>query len=137
LEHQNLGFATQGRYLARVNPFLNNYPPQQLQPLFRQIRDNLLAIPGVRMALGASRGRVTRMVLRGACGQGGVGVLVGVPAAIAAARLMSNQLFNIQPGDPMILVLAILLLGLAALLASVIPATRAATVEPMVALRNQ
>jgi predicted permease len=48
LEHQNFGFETQGRYIARINPLLGNYKPEQLQPLFRQIDDRLLQIPGVR-----------------------------------------------------------------------------------------
>ena len=49
LEHQNFGFETQGRYIAWINPMLGNYKPEQLEPLFRQIDDRLLQIPGVRM----------------------------------------------------------------------------------------
>jgi len=92
---------------------------------------------GVRMALGADRGRVVAMVLRGAFWQVGVGLAVGLPAAIGAGKLMSGQLFGVQPWDPVMLALATLLLGLAALVASVIPAWRAAGVEPMVALRTE
>ena len=92
---------------------------------------------GVRMALGADRGRVIAMVLRGALWQVGAGLALGVPAAIGAARLMTAQLFGVKTGDPVMLVLAILLLGLAALVASVIPAWRAAAVQPMVALRTE
>ena len=90
---------------------------------------------GVRMALGADRGRVVAMVLGGAFRQVGVGLVVGLPAAIGAGKLMSGQLFGVQPWDPVMLALATLLLGLAALVASVIPAWRAAGVEPMVAIR--
>lgn len=91
---------------------------------------------GVRMALGADRGQVMKMVLRGAFSQIGMGLALGIPAAIGAGRLMSSQLFGVKPWDPVMLALAALLLGLAALLASAIPARRAAGVEPMVALRN-
>ena len=91
---------------------------------------------GVRMALGANRGQVMEMVLRGAFSQIGIGLAIGIPAAIGAGRLMTNQLYGIQPWDPLMLALAALLLGLAALLASLVPARRAAGVEPMVALRN-
>ncbi len=90
---------------------------------------------GVRMALGADRGRVVAMVLGGAFWQVGIGLAVGLPAAIGAGTLMSGQLFGVQPWDPVMLAAATLLLGLAALVASVIPAWRAAGIEPMVAIR--
>jgi predicted permease len=92
---------------------------------------------GVRMALGADRGRVVKMVLRGAFSQVGIGLALGIPAAIGAGKLMTGQLFGVKPWDPVMLTLATLLLALAALLASLIPARRAAGVEPMVALRNE
>ena len=92
---------------------------------------------GLRMALGADRATVIKMVLRGAFSQVGVGLLLGIPAAIGAGKLMTNQLFGVQPWDPIRLALAIVLLCLAAFLASALPASRAARVEPMVALRNQ
>jgi putative ABC transport system permease protein len=92
---------------------------------------------GVRMALGADRMRVVRMVLSSAFSQIGIGLAIGIPAAIGAGRLMTDQLFGVKPWDPIMLALASLMLGLAALLASAIPARRAAGVEPMVALRNE
>jgi ABC-type antimicrobial peptide transport system permease subunit len=91
---------------------------------------------GLRMALGADRAQVTTMVLRGAFLQMGIGLAIGIPAAIGAGRLMTTQLYGVKPWDPVMLALAVLLLGLAAVLASAIPARRAAGVEPMVALRN-
>jgi hypothetical protein len=91
---------------------------------------------GLRMALGANRGRVTTMVLRGALSQIGIGLAIGIPAAIGAGKLMATQLFGVQPWDPIMLALAVLMLGLAAVLTSAIPARRAAGVEPMTALRN-
>jgi putative ABC transport system permease protein len=92
---------------------------------------------GVRMALGADRGSVVKMVLRGAFSQIGIGLALGIPAAMGAGMLMTDQLFGVKPWDPVMLTVATLLLALAALLASVIPARRAAGVEPMVALRNE
>jgi predicted permease len=91
---------------------------------------------GVRMALGADRGQVMKMVLRGAFSQIGIGLAIGIPAAIGAGQLMKDQLFGVKAWDPVMLSLATLMLALAALLASAIPARRAAGVEPMVALRN-
>ena len=89
---------------------------------------------GVRMALGADRGRVVAMVLGGAFGQVGVGLALGLPTAIGAGKLMTTQLFGVAPWDPFMLALATLLLALAVLAASLIPAWRAA---PMVALRTK
>ena len=91
---------------------------------------------GIRMALGADRVSVVRMVLRGAFLQVGIGLLIGIPAAIATGHAMTAQLFAVQPWNPVILATAALLLGLAAFVAAVIPSQRAASVDPVVALRN-
>ena len=77
------------------------------------------------------------MVLRGAFWQIGIGLGLGIPLAIVAGKLMKDQLYGVQPWDPMMLAGATVLLALAALLASVVPVHRAAGVEPMVALRNE
>lgn len=92
---------------------------------------------GVRMALGADRASVVRMVLRGAFFQIGIGLGLGIPLAIVAGRLMTRQLFGVSPWDPRMLTIATLSLCTAALLASWIPAARAASVEPMAALRTE
>jgi putative ABC transport system permease protein len=92
---------------------------------------------GVRMALGADRAGVVAMILRGAFLQVGIGLALGIPAAIGAGKLMINELFGVKPWDPVWLALATLLLSVAGLVASVIPASRAASVEPMLALRNE
>jgi len=92
---------------------------------------------GVRMALGADRGSVLAMVLRGAFWQVGIGLALGIPAAIGAGYLIASQLFGVKPWDPLMLSGATLLLGLAALIAAFIPARRAASVDPMQALRAE
>jgi predicted permease len=92
---------------------------------------------GLRMALGADRKHVITMVLRGALWQIGIGLGLGIPLAILAGKLMKDQLYGVQPWDPVMLAGATALLALAALVASVAPVLRAAGVEPMVALRNE
>jgi predicted permease len=92
---------------------------------------------GVRMALGADRGRIVGMVLTGAFWQVSVGLAVGIPAAVGAGKLMTAQLFAVQPWDPIMLTSSTFLLGLGALVASMIPAWRAACIEPMAALRTE
>ena len=91
---------------------------------------------GLRMALGAQRGHVIGMVLRGALWQVGIGLGLGIPLAILAGKLMKDQLYGVQPWDPVMLAGATVMLALAALVASVAPVHRAANVEPMIALRN-
>jgi putative ABC transport system permease protein len=90
---------------------------------------------GLRMALGADRGSVVAMVLRGALWQVGVGLGIGIPAAIGAGYLIASQLFGVTPWNPVFLASATVLLGLAALIAAVIPAARAASIDPVQALR--
>jgi predicted permease len=92
---------------------------------------------GVRMALGANRASVVAMVLRAAFRPVGIGLVLGIPAAIGAGRLIASQLFGVSPWDPLLLSAATLLLGLAALIAAFIPARRATKVDPMVALRYE
>jgi ABC-type antimicrobial peptide transport system permease subunit len=92
---------------------------------------------GVRMALGADRRSVIAMVLRGAFWQVGIGLGIGIPAAIGSGYLMANQLFGVKPWNPLLLAGATVLLGLAALLAAVIPAQRAASTNPIQALRSE
>jgi putative ABC transport system permease protein len=92
---------------------------------------------GVRMALGADRSRVVKMVLRDAFWQVGVGLVLGIPAAIGAGKLIADQLFGVQAWDPLMLGGATVLLGLAALVAAIIPAQRAANLDPVEALRAE
>jgi predicted permease len=92
---------------------------------------------GIRMALGADRPKILRLVLRGAFLQVGVGLAIGIPATILGGRAMAAQLFGVKPYDPDTLVLTTAVLSFAALIAAVVPARRAATLDPMRALRTE
>jgi putative ABC transport system permease protein len=90
---------------------------------------------GIRMALGAQPGSVVSMILRETLALTLIGIAIGVPCAVAAARLVTHLLFNVAPYDPATLTLVSLLLVAVGALASYIPARRAMKVDPVVALR--
>ena len=92
---------------------------------------------GIRMALGANRTHVQKMVLRSAFMQVGLGLLIGIPSAIAAGHLMQAELFGVPVWNPLVLGTTTAVLGAVALLAAAVPAQRAASVEPMEALRGE
>ena len=92
---------------------------------------------GVRMALGATRSSVLALVLRGALWQVLIGLGLGIPAALFAGHLMAGLLYGVGGYDPLALAGATLVLGLCAAVAGFIPARRAASVEPMEALRTE
>ncbi|HET7348350.1 MAG TPA: FtsX-like permease family protein, partial [Acidobacteriaceae bacterium] len=87
------------------------------------------------MALGANRGRVVSLVLRGAFLQIMIGLAIGIPASIGCARLIAAQMYHVKGWDPLVLGASIVLLSLCALVASLVPARRAASIDPMRALR--
>jgi len=91
---------------------------------------------GVRVALGADRGRVVRLVLREAALLIAVGVVIGTSLAIWAGKAASTLLFGLKPREPVILIGAVLLLAAVALTASYVPARKAARLDPMQALRE-
>ena len=91
---------------------------------------------GVRMALGADRMNIVRLVLRGSFLQVGIGLLIGIPVAIGAGRLMTAKLFGVRSWDPRILAIAIVSLAVCAAVASILPARRAASTNPVTALRT-
>jgi predicted permease len=90
---------------------------------------------GVRIALGANRPSVVQLVLKGAFLQIVIGLLIGIPASIGCARLIASQLYHVKGWDPLVLGGSVLALAACALVASVVPARRAATVNPVTALR--
>jgi predicted permease len=92
---------------------------------------------GLRMALGANRGDVVALVLRKALLLVALGLAIGVPVALLGGRLMASQLYGVRPYDPISLAAAVLLLSAFAALAGFIPARRAASIEPMNALRTE
>jgi putative ABC transport system permease protein len=92
---------------------------------------------GLRVALGAQGGDVARMVLGDSLRLVGTGILVGLPAAYAAGRVLETSLFQIEPLHPGIALFSAAVLSGAALLAAWIPARRAARIDPLAALREQ
>jgi len=92
---------------------------------------------GIRMALGAERRRVIAMVMRGAVVQIVIGLCIGIPVALLCVRFVKAQLYEITSADPPIVGGAILALGIAAFIAGIIPAQRAASIDPVRALRAE
>ncbi|HEY1910462.1 MAG TPA: FtsX-like permease family protein, partial [Vicinamibacterales bacterium] len=92
---------------------------------------------GIRMALGADRPRVVNLVLRGAFTRVAFGLLLGLPLAVGAGRLLASQLYGVPFWDPVALGLASTALAVCAFFASVIPALRAASISPIRALRSE
>ena len=87
------------------------------------------------MTLGATRGDVVRLVVRGAFGMIFLALLIGLPLAFIAGRFLGSQLYGMNPYDPVVIVGAVAALGLAAVAASLIPALRASWIAPGEALR--
>lgn len=92
---------------------------------------------GIRMALGAERAKVTAMILRAALIQTALGLAIGLPIALLCARFVQAQLYEVKGVDVTVLVGSVLTLALAASLAGLIPARRAASIDPAKALRTE
>jgi predicted permease len=90
---------------------------------------------GIRMALGARRGGILRMILREALVLAGIGLVVGLPSAWAATRFIRSMLYGLKATDPVTIVAATLMTAAVAVVAGYVPARRATKVDPMVALR--
>ena len=90
---------------------------------------------GLRMALGADRGNVVKLVLMNAFTKVAIGLGIGIVISLIGGRTMADQLYNVKPYDPWSIVGAVLILSVAAGIAGFIPARRAASIEPMRALR--
>jgi len=92
---------------------------------------------GIRMALGAQRRRVIAMVMQGAIVQIAVGLAIGIPVAVVCVRFVTSQLYEITSANPAVVAGAAAILGVAAGIAGIIPARRAASIDPVQALRSE
>jgi putative ABC transport system permease protein len=92
---------------------------------------------GLRMALGASTGSVLRLILGQGLAYASLGLAFGLAAALAGTRMLTSMLFQVQPNDPWVYLGVAVLLGVVTLLASYVPARRAAKVDPLTALRQE
>jgi ABC-type antimicrobial peptide transport system permease subunit len=92
---------------------------------------------GIRLALGAGRASLLKLVLREVALLTVAGVAIAIPVALAVTRLVRSQLYGIVPNDPLSIAAAALVLASVALLAGYIPAERATRVDPLTALRYE
>jgi len=92
---------------------------------------------GIRIALGSSRVAVAGIVLSDVLRLAALGIVIALPVAFVLSRLLKSQLYDVSPADPLTLTCAVLLIALVAVIAALIPATRAAYVNPTEALRSE
>jgi putative ABC transport system permease protein len=92
---------------------------------------------GIRMALGAQRFAVMRLVLTDVLWLAGIAIVVTLPIAVLLSRTVRSQLYNVSPADPVVMILGTLMVAVVAMLSALLPARRAATVEPMKTLRTE
>ena len=92
---------------------------------------------GVRAALGASRRQLSALVVRQSMLPIAAGVVAGIAGSFASGRLLQELLYQVQPGDPQVIAVIVTLLVAVGLLASWLPARRAASIDPVVALRDE
>ncbi len=92
---------------------------------------------GIRMALGAERANVVGMVMRGAMVQAGIGLVIGIPVALFCMRFVKSQLYEVAGINSGVMIGAVCALAISACVAGLIPARRAASTDPMQALRNE
>jgi putative ABC transport system permease protein len=92
---------------------------------------------GIRIAIGARQADVSRMVMRHGITLTAAGVLVGIGASLALSKLIASQLFGVRPSDPVTIVSVLLVMMAVAAAAAYLPARRAASVDPVIALRSQ
>ena len=92
---------------------------------------------GVRMAVGAQRGQVIWMVLRDSLLLTAIGIVIGLPLALLVGRTLASALYGVKPYDAPSFLLAAFAVSLVALAASLLPAGRAARIDPLTALRTE
>jgi macrolide transport system ATP-binding/permease protein len=92
---------------------------------------------GIRMALGADRAGVVAMIMRGATVQTVLGLMIGIPVALVCVKYVKAQLYEVTSADPAVMILAIVTLAAAAGVAGLIPARRAASIDPAKALSTE
>ena len=92
---------------------------------------------GVRIALGAGRGGVVRLVLGQGLALAGIGLGLGLAASIASTRLLQSMLFQVQPADPGVYIAVAVMVGVVTVVAAYVPASRAANIDPVAALRRE
>jgi putative ABC transport system permease protein len=92
---------------------------------------------GIRMALGSTRVAISRIVLSDVLRLAGIGILVALPVAFGLSHILRSQLFGVSPSDPLSILFAVLLISAVAFIAALIPAVRAASINPTEALRTE
>jgi predicted permease len=92
---------------------------------------------GVRMALGSRRGAIVRLVLRSGAGMAGIGLVIGLAAALLAGRALSSVLYGVEPTDPLLFGVVMVTVAGACGAACAIPARRATRIDPLVALKTE
>ena len=92
---------------------------------------------GIRIALGSSRLRVSRLVLTDVLRLAGIGIALAIPCSVLLARLLRSQLFGVSSADPLTLAAVVLLVAVVAVVAAIVPARRASSVDPTTALRAE
>src|SRR5271170_4832083 len=92
---------------------------------------------GIRIALGSSRLRVSRLVLTDVLRLAGIGIVLAIPCSVLLGRLLRSQLFGVSSADPLTLAGVVLLIAVVAVIAAIVPARRASSVDPTTALRTE
>ena len=130
----------EGRVLPSASPtklVLARHYPRGVYGVITYLVDQGTRELGIRMALGATPGGITGMVIRQGLLLGGIGVAVGIAGALLLTRFLSSLLYGIEATDPLTFVAIGLLMMVVAIISSYIPARRAARIDPVISLRSE